>query len=323
MENITDEKIDNARNLLDLNQGEKASQATSPASAMEKESRVLCEKLNSVDFDANKWLDEVSVFADNKENRLVYSVISDFVFAMEQRDRLTTNVKQAVDAVYSGQIEAYSDNTKKMVVKIYDHINLAIRQKDMTNKSDGDLRAQIEEVVENKSAAVTKDMTTQLVSLIAIFTALSFIVFGGISSLDSIFQSLQSTMAEKNTVLPTLIVADLWGLCLMNLLFGFMYFVLRIAGLPKPVNSDAKNLVQRYPVVFFCDYVLVLLLVVLGGSWFAECNGVGKGVFAFLVIKHGTGSFWGSVALVVAVFAYAGWKLYSLYTCGNSTKTQK
>mgnify|MGYP007007140284 CR=1 FL=1 len=34
---------------------------------------------------------------------------------------------------------------------------------------------------------LTKEMNMQLISLIAIFTALSFIVFGGISSLDNIF----------------------------------------------------------------------------------------------------------------------------------------
>lgn len=164
---------------------EPPSATASPASAMEKKSRSLCEKLNATDFSTESWLNEVSDFAENTGNRLIYSTISDYVFGLEQRDRLTTNVKQALNDVY--EQEFYSQSTQKMVVKIYDHINLAIRQKDMTNKSDSDLRRQIEEIVETKSAAVTKEMTTQLVSLIAIFTALSFIVFGGISSLDSIF----------------------------------------------------------------------------------------------------------------------------------------
>lgn len=137
-----------------------------------------------------------------------------------------------------------------MVVKIYDHINLAIRQKDMTNKSDSDLHRQIEEIVETKSAAVTKEMTTQLVSLIAIFTALSFIVFGGISSLDSIFQSLQTTMEDKNTILPTLIVSVVWAFCLMNLLFGFMYFVLRIAKQSPSRAEKQQNIVQLLPCCF-------------------------------------------------------------------------
>ena len=189
----------------------------------------------------------------------------------------------------------------------------------MTAKSDSDLRKQIEEIVETKSADVTKEMTTQLVSLIAIFTALSFIVFGGISSLDSIFQSLQATMSEKNTIIPTLIVADAWALCLMNLLFGFMYFVLRITGLPKPVNENAKNLVQRYPVVFLCDYVLIVALVIFCGIWFFECNGLGKDAFSF-AMKHHEATFGIALAVALFIFVCAGICLHRLYTRKSSSK---
>lgn len=286
---------------------------------MEKKSRSLCEKLNATDFSTESWLNEVSDFAENTGNRLIYSTISDYVFGLEQRDRLTTNVKQALNDVY--EQESYSQSTQKMVVKIYDHINLAIRQKDMTNKSDSDLRKQIEEIVETKSAAVTKEMTTQLVSLIAIFTALSFIVFGGISSLDSIFQSLQTTMEDKNTILPTLIVSVVWAFCLMNLLFGFMYFVLRIAKQSPSQAEKQQNIVQRYPVVFLCDYVLLLLFVVLCGSWFAERNGVGQTVFSFFVCDHHEITFIFAIVLIAVFFSSLGYKLYALYK-GTDTSTK-
>lgn len=115
---------------------------TSPASKMEKRSRALCEQLNSTDFAVGRWLSQVSKFADNAGNRLVYSAISDYIFGLEQRDRLITNIKQAVNVVYEKKSDGkyYTASTQKMAVKIYDHINLAIRQKDMTAKSDSDLR---------------------------------------------------------------------------------------------------------------------------------------------------------------------------------------
>lgn len=272
---------------------------------MEKKSLLLCEALNSSGFKVDAWLDEVKEIAGSDTNRLVYSKISDFIFGLNQRDHVTTNIKEAVNAALSKTDQEYPLKAKKMVVKLYDHINLAIRQKDMFNKNEEDRRAEVEKIVgtkvETKSAELTKEMTGQLVSLVSIFTALSFIVFGGISSLDSIFHSLQATMANKNTVLPTLIVAVSWAICLMNLLFGFMYFILRITNLPKPVDADAKNLVQRYPVVFFCNYILVLLLIVFGSMWFAEVNGVGSNVFDFLVNKISTITFWVAL-LVIAVF---------------------
>lgn len=289
-----------------------------------KEARKLCEQLNSEYFEVSPWLEAVKKYSENKDNRLLYFAISDYIFGLEQRDHVTAHITEAVSCVLQ-ENSGYEHATRKMTMKLYDHINLAIRQKEMFNKNEADLRKQIDDIVtpkiELKSALLTKEMTGQLIGLIAIFTALSFIVFGGISSLDSIFQSLQSTMDDKNTVLPTLIVTVAWALCLMNLLFGFMYFVLRIAGLNYSDSQSAgKNLVQRYPVVFFCDYVLLLLLVLFGGAWFAECNGVGKDIFDFWVIKNQTLLFYGSIVAICFVFAKAWKKGKSLY---NSTSSQK
>ena len=149
---------------------------------------------------------------------------------------------------------------------------------------------------------------------IGIFTALSFIVFGGISSLDSIFGAVQGSLKNEHSVLPVLIIAIAWALCMMNLLFGFMYFVIRITHLKKPVDEEATNLVQRYPAVVLCNYVLVAMLVLFGGMWFAECNGVGKFFFK-LAVKDENSSF--TFVIFVVIFGLSFWLggrwLWNLY----------
>lgn len=55
-----------------------------------------------------------------------------------------------------------------------------------------DLEHEVESILAPKISEITKEMTQQLVGLIGIFTALSFIVFGGISSLDSIFGAVRN-----------------------------------------------------------------------------------------------------------------------------------
>ena len=139
--------------------------------------------------------------------------------------------------------------------------------------------------------------------------------------MDSIFQSLQTTMDDKNTILPTLIVSVVWAFCLMNLLFGFMYFVLRIAKQSPSQAEKQQNIVQRYPVVFLCDYVLLLLFVVLCGSWFAERNGVGQTVFSFFVCDHHEITFIFAIVLIAVFFSSLGYKLYALYK-GTDTSTK-
>lgn len=70
----------------------------------------------------------------------------------------------------------------------------------------------------------------------------------------------------------------------------------------KPSDTKEMNIVQRYPVVFLCDYGLVAMLVLLCGMWFAKKNGVGIAVFEFVTIDHPTITFWVFIGLFVVVF---------------------
>lgn len=206
---------------------------------------------------------------------------------------------------------------KKMVVKIYDHINLAIRQKALFQQNEKDVEDQIETILSpklsQKSEELTKEMTAQLVALVAIFTALSFILFGGISSLDSIFASLKETVENKNSILPTLIVALAWALCLMNLLFGFMYFIFRIAKIEPPGNVKG-NVVQRYPVIFLCNYVIFSLLTIFSAMWFAECYGIGKDFLDYAIAKErGSWTFAIGGSLILLIIGVFGKRLWNIF----------
>ena len=189
----------------------------------------------------------------------------------------------------------------------------------MFSNKQQDIDNEIERLLGPKIQDITKDMTSQLVGLVSIFTALSFLIFGGISSLQNTFNSLSAAANAQNSILPTLIVTLAWAFCLMNLLFGFMYFVLRIV--KPPVSQIQTNIVHRYPVVFLCDYVLLLLFVVLCGSWFAERNGVGQTVFSFFVCDHREITFIFAIVLIAVFFSYLGCKLYALYK-GTDTSTK-
>lgn len=257
-------------------------------SSIEKNTQSLCEDLTLSNFDADAWLRKITEFAEAPENRLIYSAISNVIFSLDNHQRITRNIKTAANVVLNPDGD-WPGHVKKMVVKIYDHINLAIRQKALFQQNEKDVKDQIETILSpklsQKSEELTKEMTAQLVALVAIFTALSFILFGGISSLDSIFASLKATIKNKNSILPTLIVALAWAFCLMNLLFGFMYFIFRIAKIEPPGNIKG-NMVQRYPVIFLCNYVIFSFLAIFSAMWFAECYGIGSGLLECVVAEE-------------------------------------
>ena len=57
-------------------------------------------------------------------------------------------------------------------MKLWDHVNLAIRQYELFNQNDERYEKIVEEKMKDVEIRLTKEMNTQLISLIAIFTAL-------------------------------------------------------------------------------------------------------------------------------------------------------
>lgn len=287
----------------------------------------LCQKLSQNvtgdNFDCADWLNELERYIANGENRLLYSDISNYIFNLSDQEftTFTTNLDSALRCAANRKDSGLDQdkNLYKATVKFFDHVNLAHRQYSMFSTKQQYIDDEIEKLLAPKMQNITKDMTSQLVGLVSIFTALSFLIFGGISSLQNTFNSLSATANAQNSILPTLIVTLAWAFCLMNLLFGFMYFVLRIV--KPPVSQIQTNIVQRYPVVFLCDYVLLLLFVVLCGSWFAKRNGMGKDIFSFFVGDLHEITFVLAVVLIAVFFSYLGCKLYALYK-GTDTSTK-
>lgn len=105
-------------------------------------------------------------------------------------------------------------------------------------------------------------MSNQLVTLVGIFTAIAFVVFGGISSLDNIFQSGMSDIP----LLRLMILGIIWALCMTNLVYIFLFCVGKITKLSFKSSENPKdNLVKKYPIIFWSNYLFLGLLLIL--SW--------------------------------------------------------
>lgn len=296
-------------------------------SKMETAVSDLCDQLDhsaDEEMDIDSWIKSLEAYIVENSNRLYYSTISNCVFKMDELrfSDFLSNLGKVVDYAdhnYHGSKDLKKRNLYRTIIKFYDHANLAHQQQvTFSNKRETlreDVKSEVNATLEPKVSEITKEMTSQLVGLISIFTALSFIVFGGISSLENMVTSLQGTLKDQQSVLPVLILAVAWAFCMMNLLFGFMYFVIRITHLSKLEDKNAKNAIQRYPIVFLCDYILIALFVLFGGMWFAKKNGVGKNIFDFLTEQNrSTWTFWGFVALFIVIFTFAGWMLWRWYS---------
>lgn len=282
--------------------------------AMRKKMGALCKDLfeEAKVFDAGQWLHELDCYLKASSSRLLYSSISDSVFvSTENFSFMSNNLESVIDYFEcQGESEIFETNRnelKAVLIKFYDHANLAYRQSLVFRQTKQDIEGIVDQHLDNKTSQLTKDLTSQLVGLVAIFTALSFIVFGAMSSLDSTLDALAENVGA---VLPTLIVIIGWAFCIMNLLFAFMYFVLRIIKIPTA--SDSRNLVQKYPLVFLCNFVLLVAVAVCIGSWAAIQTGVGK-KFYDCALEHGTMTFIVGIGVIAALAYFLGRKLWKLY----------
>lgn len=263
---------------------------------MNREIINICEELTepSNKFKCKDVDQHISEYIE-QYNRLLYSVISEYIFQLseEKRDTFNSNLETLVEYTLNKQNKLHTekeeccqeDRTKQSILKLWDHVNLAINQSRNLKQSDEEFKKKFTEHimpvrkdVDKQLNEFTRSMTSQLISLIGIFTAMSFLVFGGISSLDNIFSG-----AFSIPLLKLMIIGCIWGLCIINLVFIFMFFVSKMVEFNITSNTKpSANIFQKYPLVWWSNLVISTLLIIstwlfyidkmnLGG-WFVALN---------------------------------------------------
>ncbi|WP_333646899.1 hypothetical protein [Lacrimispora sp.] len=228
--------------------------------------------------------------------RFLYNVISHHIFSGNDPGTIHSNIESLLSYVTSNDYKtAFNSRNKssnqtdelycikKSVIKLLDHANLAEIQYVNLKQSDNDYKDKfnlniipVKNDIEKQLSGFTRDMTSQLISLIGIFTAMSFLVFGGINSLDNIFKS-----ADNIPILKLMIVGCIWGICILNLIFVFMFFISKMTQL-NIKSAPEGNLIQKYPLVWWSNLIIctILLLTIWLfyidyyniGSWFLSLN---------------------------------------------------
>lgn len=250
---------------------------------VQRETQELCTLLNNDTFDKVDFFEKMYAYVE-QDNRLVYSSITNYIFSLgenrKQTDQIVsniiTNLQMVIDYTGESGFEKSTNDkkteiiskTNKYLLKLWDHINLAQRQFDQIAFGDEYYQNLAEESVKEATKPISDELNKQLISLVAIFTALSFVVFGGISSLSGIFAA-----AHELPVLKVLMFGSLWAICMINLVFMFMFF---ISNLVEKSIASSNNIndscVKKYPLIFFSNWIFVTVLVFSLGAYYWEEN---------------------------------------------------
>lgn len=228
-------------------------------------------------YDPEKTIHSLKAYV-NKEERLLYSEISNYIFSLDDDaiGRFVTNLEKLVE--YFSSLSNNDEKCERIVFKLYDHSQLAIAQTRNLVKDDDDFQRMIENrlnpVYAQFDKAVEqakKDVNSQLISLVGIFTALSFLIFGGINSLDNIFSGLTNL-----PILKLMIIGCVWGLCILNLVFVFMYFIAKITGTSIKTNHrPSANFIQRYPFFIWSDFLIFITMLICSWMYYIDEKDIG------------------------------------------------
>ena len=154
------------------------------------------------EFDEKKFFQIVTDYVNNYD-RLLYSELSSRCFNLNpaQIESIQMNISSAVEYAYSSKIQddgkkELVQRTKRSILKLYDHFNLATAQRELARTDDSIVNI-VDKKVSPFKEELMKDMSSQLITLVGIFTAIAFVVFGGITSLSSVFSSINNTPVSK------------------------------------------------------------------------------------------------------------------------------
>ncbi len=206
-----------------------------------------------------------------EHDRLLYTVLSDaiyesFIKTEEKEALILGNIDYLLDLCNKDIEESSNLSNKKelqnkkiarkVALKIKDHTNLAIRQYRSLKQTDEEYNRKFKEQIGVFKEKLTQDITSQLITLVGIFTAIAFVVFGGISSLGSIFSDI-----NKKSIIKLIISSSIWGIAMFNLIFGFLLGISKMTGL-NISNSNSRDFIKKYLLVFWMNAIMITILVV-------------------------------------------------------------
>ena len=221
-------------------------------------------------FVSKKPLDTLKEYI-KEYDRLLYTVLSDAIYESfiknEEKEALILgNIDYLLDLCNKDIEESPTLNNKnelkskkyvrKVVLKIKDHINLAIRQYRTLKQTDEEYNRKFNEQIGAFKEKLTQDITSQLITLVGIFTAIAFVVFGGISSLGSVFSDI-----NKKSIIKLIISSSIWGIAMFNLIFGFLLGISKMTGL-NISSSNSRDFIKKYLLVFWMNAIMITILII-------------------------------------------------------------
>lgn len=217
----------------------------------------ICQALtfDTTDYDPQITVDNINKYisSQNKLDRILYSEISSYVFSLETNSRGTfaTNLENLL--LYSlDEKNKVSDDCKKIIVKIYDHFQLALHQIENANNI---FASSIDNAKENLEQQI-KGIEKEYITILGIFASIVLAFVGGITFSTSVLQNISNV-----SIFRLLLVIDILAFVLINIIYILVKFIFTI-------NNKNSHLFSITSLNIACLIIAIVIIV----SWLVNIN---------------------------------------------------
>ncbi|MFQ6793241.1 MAG: hypothetical protein ACLRT4_10730 [Thomasclavelia sp.] len=264
---------------IDISKNDSIEEQDSSLDTVKKEFNTLLDKLSTPtkNFKIEIFLKELKLYLDNN-HRLLYSEFTNMIITCNVKNEQKTGniISNLENCIEFSMDEGNSipEITRKTLIKLWDHANLASNQYNYFMTTDDVYIAKVKPLMDskidelkeevknaknelNKSNKEVKDIKSNLMSdliaMISIFVAIAFVMFGGMSLLNSLFDFSNMNSIPVNELLC---IGSLFGIIMITVLYAFMIFILKITD--KEITGTSllnKILITMIAILFIvCAY---------------------------------------------------------------------
>ena len=165
---------------------------------------------------------ESYIRTSNKLDRMLYSEISSYIFSLESEDRgiYTTNLDNLMNTTLNLK-DGSSEDCRKIILKIYDHSQLALHQIENTNNIFANSIDEAKENLERQMKGIEKEYIT----ILGIFASVVLAFVGGMTFSTSVLQNMAVV-----SIYRLFLTIDFLAFIFINAIYVLMEFIFTING---------------------------------------------------------------------------------------------
>lgn len=222
---------------------------------IKQQMRSLCVAFSvpSSEYESNKMIQEIKGYLkkSDKLDRILYSEISNYLFELNEskRGNFLTNIERLLIDILVKQNSVNID-VRKIVLKIYDHVQLVTYQIENSNKifekSILDVKSKLHDEI--------KGIEREYVTILGIFASIVLAFVGGITFSTSVLQNI-----DKVSIYRLILIVDAIGIILFNTIYLLVSFIFRIND-KEDYNSEFIRSVNWILLAIACVVIVCWFL---------------------------------------------------------------